>query len=479
LFGRSTVFFLVGVAAFWAASGTCANAQFENRAGFPTPNKIPYSATLGDFNRDGILDLAVVSYLPTGTVSIWLGSGDGTFRLGETYAVAVQPFYASAAILRGNGILDLVVGDSLSDDVYVMLGNGDGTFQAAIAYPTVGRSFTVSTGDFTGDGVLDLIVLGEPAAECNCIEVLPGNGDGTFQSAVVTPVPYNIDGYALASGYFNTDKKLDVAVTGVFGSAVQVDILLGNGDGTFRPNGFYPLVISPNSIVAGNFRGGQKTDLAVTVDTGVEVLLGNGDGSFQQPVLYPTRPPTWVIAEDFNGDGRLDLAVANPALTGYLPGASVLTGNGDGTFQTPNFYPSGGKAANFVDSADFNRDGKPDLVITDDSSEGFVTLLNTGVVTFSPTTPLAFKKQAVGTKSAAQKVTLTNTGKTELKISAMKASAQFGLTTTCHPNVASGANCTISITFSPTSKGAKSGTVTINDSASSKPMVIELSGTGS
>lgn len=105
-------------------------------------------------------------------------------------------------------------------------------------------------------------------------------------------------------------------------------------------------------------------------------------------------------------------------------------------------------------------------------------LLNTGTVTFSPTTPLAFKKQTVGTTSAPQTVTLTNAGKTALKISSMKATGQFGMTSTCGSSVAAGANCAISVTFSPKSKGAKSGTVSINDSASSKPQVIELSGTG-
>jgi hypothetical protein len=105
-------------------------------------------------------------------------------------------------------------------------------------------------------------------------------------------------------------------------------------------------------------------------------------------------------------------------------------------------------------------------------------LLNTGVVSFSPTTPLNFKKQEHGTTSAPQTVTLTNTGTTELKISAMKASAQFGMTSTCRESVAPGADCTISVTFSPKTQGAKSGTVTIDDSASSKPMVIELSGSG-
>ena len=112
------------------------------------------------------------------------------------------------------------------------------------------------------------------------------------------------------------------------------------------------------------------------------------------------------------------------------------------------------------------------------TSSEVIVLLNTGTVSFSPTTPLNFKKQAVGTTSSPQTVRLTNTGTTTLKISSMKATGQFAMTSTCGSSVAPGANCAISVTFSPQSKGAKSGTVTINDSASSKPMVIELSGTG-
>jgi Abnormal spindle-like microcephaly-assoc'd, ASPM-SPD-2-Hydin len=84
----------------------------------------------------------------------------------------------------------------------------------------------------------------------------------------------------------------------------------------------------------------------------------------------------------------------------------------------------------------------------------------------------------MGTKSAAQSVTLTNTGKTELKISTIKTTGQFASTSTCGTGVAAGAHCTISVTFSPESRGSKSGTVTILDSASSKPQIIVLSGTG-
>jgi len=460
------------------ALGTlCASAfgQFETRSSAIVGESYPIAAAVGDFNRDGKLDLAVVEFLPTGTLSILLGNGDGTFRPGASYAVATQPQFLTTADFRHNGILDLVVTDTLSDNVYVLLGNGDGTFQSPVSYPTNGYSSSVSTGDFTGDGKLDIIAF-TGSVQCICISVFPGNGDGTFQSAVTTPVPYNTDAQALAVGNFNADRDLDVAVAGEFGGENHVDIMLGNGDGTFRPDGYYEVLSSPQSIAVGDFNGDKKLDLAVGNYEGnsIGVLLGNGDGTFSQAVNYGTSSPTWVVAEDFDGDGKLDLAVANFILPA---GVSVLRGNGDGTFQAGVFYPAGSEIS-YVVAGDFNRDRRPDLLAVNYGSNSVIALLNTGVVTFSPTTPLTFKKQAAGTTSAPQTVKLTNTGATELKISSMKAAGQFGMTSTCGTSVAAGANCTISLTFSPKSKGAKSGTVTINDSASSKPQVIELSGTG-
>jgi hypothetical protein len=147
----------------------------------------------------------------------------------------------------------------------------------------------------------------------------------------------------------------------------------------------------------------------------------------------------------------------------------VFYGNGNGTFRSPITFPVGGEGV-APTVADFNGDGMNDLLVANYLGDAVVTMLNTGVVSFSPTAPLNFKKQTVGTSSAPQKVTLTNTGKTALAISSM--------TSTCHASVVAGAKCTISVTFSPQSKGAKSGTVTILDGASSKPMAIELSGTG-
>jgi len=147
----------------------------------------------------------------------------------------------------------------------------------------------------------------------------------------------------------------------------------------------------------------------------------------------------------------------------------------NGTFRASAFYPA---EAGYLAAGDFNGDGKPDIVGVGGNPSYITILLNTGVVSFSPTTPLNFKKQRVGTTSAPQTVNLTNTGATALKIASMKASSEFGMTSTCGATLAAGAKCTISATFSPTQKGLQQGTLSIIDSASTKPQVIELSGTG-
>jgi hypothetical protein len=304
------------------------------------------------------------------------------------------------------------------------------------------------------------------------ISVLLGNGDGTFQQAVTTQPGFYVN--SIGVGDFNRDGKLDIATAGDF----SVNIFLGNGDGTFQYGASYPGEESPVAIAVADFNGDHKLDLAIANSEGgtISVLLGNGDGTFQPAVDYPLAFTNWVTAADVNGDHKIDLVAANSILTSSE--LTVFLGNGDGTFQPGKSYRAGIEAY-YVAVGDFNGDGKTDLATPDNLHQDVIVLLNTGVVAFSPTAPLAFKKQKHGTTSAPQTVTVTNTGKTELKISSMKAAGQFNMTSTCRESVAPGATCTISVTFSPKTQGAKSGTVTINDSASSKPQVIELSGTGS
>jgi VCBS repeat protein/ASPM-SPD-2-Hydin domain-containing protein/FG-GAP repeat protein len=449
-----------------------ASAQFETRGRF-LAEETPYSIAVGDFNHDGILDLAVAAACcPNGGISVLLGNGDGTFRPAVTYAAGTSPTSVVAADFDRDGNLDLAVANSLSDYVSILLGNGDGTFRPGPQNPSVTPPGTrIATGDFNGDGNPDLVTIGS-----NVIGVLLGNGDGTFQNAVLTEPNFYVEAFGI--GDFNRDGKLDVVTAGNY----TVNVFLGNGDGTFQYGASYPSGESPESIAVADFNGDHKLDLAIANSEGgtFSVLLGNGDGTFQQPANYPIDFGVWIAAADFTGDGKLDLVVANDVVNGRqgYGGATVFPGNGDGTFQEPGTFYKAVSETSYVAVGDFNGDRKIDWVITDFGFNDVVVMLNTGIVSFSPTTPLTFEKQKHGTTSAPQTVTLTNTGKTELKIASMKASAQFGVISTCGSSVAAGANCTISVTFSPKTQGTKSGTVTINDSASSKPQVIELSGTG-
>ncbi|HVI08638.1 MAG TPA: FG-GAP-like repeat-containing protein [Candidatus Binatia bacterium] len=484
MFRRKKASPLAGLLLALAILSPMAQAQFETRSVLPVGQVLPYSLAAGDFNRDGIPDVALVS--SAGEIQILLGNGDGTFRIGSTYLVPFG-FNLATASLRHNGILDLVVGVAgLADEVNVMLGNGDGTFQPAVPYPTTAQSTMLALGDFTGSGNLDVLNLewsNSQGIVCNCVEVLPGNGDGTFGAPIsTTPVPYDISGGAIATGDFNNDGKLDIAIFGAFFSTSKIDILLGNGDGTFTDDGYY-ILSGGGPITTGYFTADKtKVDLAVGNGSGVGVLLGNGDGTFQPPAYYETGGySTWIIAQDLDGDGIVDLATSD-AGGGPPAGASVFKGNGDGSFQAASFYPVGGRGsqANYIAAADFNNDGKPDLVAVATGGEQVITLLNTGSATFSPTSPLTFSGQLIGTTSAPQTVTITNSGTTAMTFSSVTASgAPFRMTAnTCKGSLAPGAQCSITAEFTAKTLGAVSGGITINDSASSKPQFVELIGIG-
>jgi hypothetical protein len=433
-----------------------------------------------DFNGDGKIDLAVGN-LDSATVSIFLGNGDGTFKAHVDFPTGLYPNSLVTADFNGDGKPDLALANG-SGTVSVLLGNGDGSFQPHVDYAAGPAADSLTAGDFNGDGKLDLVVVNNNSNQSGTISVLLGNGDGTFQSHVDYSV--GTGPYSIAVGDFDRDGKLDLVVAN-YPVDDTVSVLLGNGDGTFKPQVTYAVGRQPDSVAAGDLNGDGKLDLAVSnfADGTLSVLLGNGDGTFHAHVDYPAgRVPSTVIIGDFNGDGKLDLATSNYAPGGYTvpPGyINILFGNGDGTFQAPTAFAAGPNPAT-VAVADFNNDGTLDFVtgsVPGPGSATFSVLLQVPQVNLS-SGALTFPSQWVGTMSAEQDVTLSNTGSAPLMILSIAINGDFAQTNDCGTSVAAGANCTIKGTFTPTAAGARSAMVTITDNAAGNPHSVAFSGTG-
>ena len=237
------------------------------------------------------------------------------------------------------------------------------------SYGTPGNTpYDVTVADLDHNGVADLVTAN---LYTQSISVLMGNGNGSFAAAVSYPV--NVSPWEAAAADFNGDGKLDLVVPGydpAVGNGARYSILLGNGNGTFAPALTTPggAPFSTGGVVTGDFNGDGRVDFAMATGQGgyvgaifaqaVEVHLGNGNGTFGPPIFAPAEANNnGFVAADFNGDGITDLATR----TGYTDRTSVLLGNGNGTFTAMptsivlSYDPYG------VAAGDLNGDGKIDL----------------------------------------------------------------------------------------------------------------------
>src|SRR5438445_7362816 len=197
-------------------------------------------------------------------------------------------------------------------------------FQSAVSYTVGTAPRAVASGDFNDDGKMDLAVAnsGNPSVgDDGNVSILLGNGDGTFQAA--SNITAGKNPFAIAAADFNGDGRADLVLIDSSG----VGLLLGNGDGTFGPVTYFPTANGPVSLAVADFDGDNKPDLVVAASS-LSVLLGNGDGTFQTHVDYSGSGAGSVVIADVNGDGKVD--IINAAGTTL---AAVLLGNGDGTFQ--------------------------------------------------------------------------------------------------------------------------------------------------
>jgi len=432
---------------------------------------------VADFNHDGKLDVVAVEK----EVQIFLGNGDGTFQPPINYAVGENPNSVTVADFNGDGKLDLAVTNYLSGTISVLMGNGDGTFQPPTTLNAMNSPSCIQAGDFNGDGKPDIALLNTDLTTNKVvISIFLNNGDGTFRAPVNNVLENPSDTFAV--GDFDRNGTLDIVVAEVISDTQYIGVFLGNGDGTFSQGTSFPGPPDCYYIAVGDLRRDGRLDLVATgsFSLNVEVFLGNGDGTFQPPASYTSYYSNWAAVADFNGDGNPDLIVSSSGFNGYVSGTvSILLGNGDGTFQPQMVFPAAASSDTAV-VGDFNGDHKLDVVDLDRHLAYMVTFLNTGTAVFSPTSPLQFSDQVVGKTSPPSTVTLTNSGNAAMNIDSVTCSGTpFQMTqNTCQGSLAPGAHCEISATFTAQAKGLTAGTFAIRDSASSKPQVVQLIGTG-
>jgi hypothetical protein len=475
-----------------------------------------FASAVGDFNGDSHMDVAMLSR-DDFLVNVLLGDGSGGLS-----SIVDSPIVNRNALMTpdlfageftGDGKLDLVSTYLGLGGVTLSVGNGDGTFQAPQGTSMPGFGPIQTVGDIDGDGKLDIAIL--YSGSTSGLATLFGKGDGTFTAGPVTPIGALPSRMVAAD--LNGDDKLDLVACGLY-----TVVLLGAGDGNFRVAAGSSGQQAPATCIVTDLNNDGKPDLVAAYQGGgVSVYLGKGDGTFQDRVDYSIYESPGsaldALAADFNNDGNMDIAVVNNAANVIL----IAFGNGDGTLQpqtavsTPEMQASGSR----LRAGDFTGRGKVDLAVQgnlleilpgngDGSFEAGVIYGNerstillsedaagdgkhelitsvlgpsvyfmTSAIAMRPT-QLTFGKQAAGTTSAVQKVTVYNPSVMAISGLSGKTAAPFSESTTCGTSLAAGDSCLFNLAFAPTQNGQVSGSLTIQDSTPSKTQNVTLQATG-
>jgi uncharacterized protein (TIGR03437 family) len=325
-------------------------------------NGAPLALVTGDFNNDGKLDLAGVYFGRSDNVFVLLGAGDGRFGPATIFSADALPSAIAAADFNKDGKLDLAVANEDTSDVSVLLGTGTGSFATATNFRGMFRPTSIATGDFNGDGKIDIATAG------NDLTILPGDGAGGFGTAVrIDSAGFSPQSVVAAD--FNKDGRSDLAVSTRFETQSTdnpgfIGVLLANGAGGLNA----PLVVeidqgSPFRLFTGELNNDGKIDLlAITAGAAILPMLNDGAGKFTPGARFTSGfNPNGAVIGDLTGDGKPDVVTANPGRQYGNGLLSLFVGDSAGAFNAARVYLERIQAVQTV-SADFTGDGKLDLL---------------------------------------------------------------------------------------------------------------------
>jgi len=343
---------------------TQSSGTFSTAVIYDLPAK-PYFIAAGDLNGNGRIDLVAVNY-ETNSYSVLLNNGDRSFAQPVEYPAGNQPMNPILAYIDSDESIDLVMAHP-GQGVSVYLGNNDGTFAPGINFPVANYNYNgiLLVEDIDGDGNLDLITGGEldSVSWTRDVNVLLGDGTGTFAPPIASPAGVNV--HSSASGYLDGDEYIDLALANATSPTTsELQVLSGLGNGRFDISATYSTGAwgtFEGSLLIGDLDNDSVQDIAYanTEDNNFSVFINYGDGTFAPPVNYATDLPNALAMGDFNCDQSLDLSVTN-----WNSGTvTIFLNNADGTFASGVSYPTIDFPYRML-VADLDRDGILDMVVT-------------------------------------------------------------------------------------------------------------------
>jgi hypothetical protein len=340
------------------------------------------SLAIADFDVDGKLDLVALNYGDPGSLSLYVGDGTGALSLRSTiFQRGRRPNALAAGDFNGDGRPDLVIANGSNvEGIATVYLNNNLLFdqQVRLRWTSIGpdsNATSVAAADVNADGKLDVVLT---KTDFNGVLVSLGDGAGNFSGFK----SYGTGGFFplhVVARDFNGDGQIDLAVANLNGeSGGNVALLLGDGAGAFGTPTTYAAGPSPSSIAAGDFNSDNKLDLAVASGGGqnVSILLGDGAGGFAAPASVSTGGTAEgraLVAVDVNGDGKIDLAVANRQEGNVV----VLLGDGAGSFNQSTAYNTGAANPFVIAASDLNGDALPELLVGHETSQKISVFLNT------------------------------------------------------------------------------------------------------